>query len=705
MRLTDFIRSSLEEILQAWEKNAAAILPDRNYTRDELRDHVRHMLMGITADMERPLTELEQNERSQGFGPRPESETSAQIHGAERQDLGADIVQVATEFRALRTTIIQLWQKGGRTELETADVDDIVRFYEAIDQALVESVDRYAHEKEKQGRLFETMLASLPDPCCVLGLDGRFLYANRTMADLCGLTRTELVGRKFEEFKLHTSYNGLDPLQQVISSKKEVRGDIEIGAHAERARHFEYVYSPVLDAHDNVEAVSGIAHDVTERKQSEATIWHHANYDHLTDVPNRRLFIDRLNQHASHSVRTGEPFAVLFIDLDRFKEVNDQLGHDAGDRLLQIVARRIESHIRQSDTVARLGGDEFTVLLLNAGSREDVEQIASSILRDLAKPFYLNNDGVTISGSIGITLLPNDAQTVKQLMNNADQAMYLAKSAGRNQLCFFEDVMAHAVTARQELVGYLRAAPEKGELCLHYQPIVDLKTGRIAKAEALLRWHHPVRGLLAPGEFLELAEEAGLMETLENWVFSEVAADVQHWGMLSQEPFQVTINTSPLQFMHNDHIKPWEPHLGAFAESSTSIAVELSESVFLQDSAHLDERFSTLHKAGIQLALDDFGTGYSSLAYLKRFDINYLKIDPSFVRDDGTNPSNKAIAETIVVMAHKLGLQVVAEGVETEAQRDWLKEAGCDYAQGFLFSHPMPAVSMELLLKSGRAFH
>lgn len=708
MRLTEFIRSHLERIIQAWERDAAAILPDRDYSRNELRDHSRHVLIGITTDMERSQTRLEKHQRSRGHGPtlssENSSETSAEIHGAERQDLGADIVQVATEFRALRTTVIQLWQDiEGRIAISD-NFDEVIRFYEATDKALSESVERYAYEKERQGRLFQTMMSSLPDPCCVLDLDGRFLYANQPKADLCGMSRTEMIGLKFDDCGLPAHYGSREQLERVIADKKEVRGEVQIGP-SERPLHLEYVYAPVLDARDNVEAISSIAHDITARKHSEARIWHHANYDHLTDIPNRRLFLDRLEQHATHSERSGESFAVLFIDLDHFKEVNDQQGHDTGDLLLQSAARRIERHIRQSDTVARLGGDEFTVLLLDVGRSEAIEQVASNIIRELAKPFHLDRGVVNISASIGITLFPNDARTIKQLLNNADQAMYLAKNAGRNQLCFYQDIMAHAATARQELIGDLRAATHNGELRLHYQPIIDLDTGRIVKAEALLRWDHPSRGLLSPGDFLGLAEEAGLMETLEEWVFSEVAASVHHWGLLSQGPFQVTVNTSPMQFMHNDHVKPWEPHLSLFSESSTDIAVELTENVFLQDSGNLDERFSTLHRAGIQLALDDFGTGYSSLAYLKRFDINYLKIDQSFIRDDGKDVSNKAIAETIIVMAHKLGLQVVAEGVETVEQRNWLKEAGCDFAQGFLFAHPVPAVSMELLLKSGRAFH
>ncbi|MDX1551889.1 MAG: bifunctional diguanylate cyclase/phosphodiesterase, partial [Marinobacter sp.] len=400
-----------------------------------------------------------------------------------------------------------------------------------------------------------------------------------------------------------------------------------------------------------------------------------------------------------------DPFALLFIDLDHFKGINDRLGHDAGDQLLKMIAQRVNSCVRQSDTVARIGGDEFTVLLLDTGDRELIHGIASNILSELEKPFKLGENEASISGSIGITLFPEDAGTAQQLLSDADQAMYVAKHSGRNRLCYFTDVMKSDRTGRRQMINDLREAPLGDQLRLFYQPIIDLASGRIVKAEALLRWQHPQQGLKLPIEFLDLAEESGLMSSLEHWVFSEAATQSVKWSDLVDDSFQLTINSSPLQFTQNIHSKPWEAHLGTFQRSNAGIAIELTENVFLSDSEQLARSFSELKEAGVQLALDDFGTGYSSLAYLKRCDVNYLKIDQSFVRENEVGSNSHTIAETIIMMAHKLGLQVVAEGVETSEQRDWLKEAGCDFAQGFFFSKPMPAAEFEQLLRTGPILH
>jgi EAL domain-containing protein (putative c-di-GMP-specific phosphodiesterase class I) len=288
-------------------------------------------------------------------------------------------------------------------------------------------------------------------------------------------------------------------------------------------------------------------------------------------------------------------------------------------------------------------------------------------------------------------------------IDNADQAMYTAKQSGRNQIFVFTDLMEQSRSERRKLISELRKADRSNDFRLYFQPIIDLSNGRIAKAEALLRWQHPEKGLLLPDLFLPLAEETGLTPAIERWVFQEAASCAERLGNLSNPALDLSINASPAQLMHNDHAKPWEPHLQTFAQSNLGITVELTENVFLHDTEHLFEQLSKLKKAGIRLALDDFGTGYSSLAYLKRFDIDLLKIDQSFVRDD-PNSTNQTIAETIILMAHKLGIEVVAEGVETEQQRDWLRAAGCDYAQGFFFSEPLPFEAFSQLVKGGRVF-
>lgn len=702
MRLPQFIRAHLEDILRIWEREAKDILPVRRLSREALRDHVEEILLGIAVELER---------KQKGADPfcaqdpqHPDCEDSARIHGSERHDLGADIVHVAAEFRVLRRTISELWIRHTGSQAQDR-ASDLISLDNEIDIALAQSIENYALTKQKQGRLFETMLSSLPDPCFILNLEGNFLYANKAMAKLCKTPAEDIVGRSFAEMPLPSYYNGEEKLQRVIRSREQFESEVEIEGPGDDSLYFECVYAPVIDDRGEVEAVSGIAHDVTHRKEAEARIWRHANYDLLTGLPNRRLFIDRLSQHAAHSDRTGDPFALLFIDLDHFKDVNDRLGHDAGDTLLKMIAQRVNSCVRQSDTVARIGGDEFTVLLLDTGDRELIESIADHILTELKRPFQLGDEEASISGSIGITLFPEDAGTAQQLLSDADEAMYAAKHAGRNRLCYFTDVMKRDRTGRRKMINDLREAPLSDQLRLYYQPIVDLASGRIVKAEALLRWQHPEQGLKLPIEFLDLAEESGLMSALEHWVFSEAASQSLDWSELADDSFQLTINSSPLQFTQNIQAKPWEAHLDAFQRSNTGIAIELTENIFLSDSDELAKNFSELKEAGVQLALDDFGTGYSSLAYLKRFDVNYLKIDQSFVRDNEPGSNSHAIAETIIMMAHKLGLEVVAEGVETAEQRDWLRAAGCDFAQGFYFSKPMPAVEFEQLLRNGPVLH
>lgn len=697
MELSEFIRNEMEDILTIWEHDAKETLPCHDISREEVRDHVEQILQGIAAQLERPGKG--RDEPSVFNAKHPDSQAYASIHGQERYELGVQINHIAKEFQALRMTILELWSHSDNKE--TINYDRLIRFNYELDRVLEKSVERYVQEKQKQNRLFETMLSSLPDPCYILSLEGKFHYANKAMADLCGVSIDEIKGQPFSAMPLPARYNGREQLEKILQDKQQHWGEVEIETASGETRSFETIHTPVTDEQGELEAISGIAHDITFRKDSEAEIWRHANYDPVTEVPNRRLFRDRLAQHAAHSDRTGDPFALLFIDLDKFKDINDRLGHDAGDKLLRIAAERIDSCIRHSDTVARIGGDEFTVLLLDAGNRDLIEGIAEKILKELKRPFKLNQDEVGISGSIGITLFPVDAASDHQLLNNADEAMYLAKQSGRNQICFFNDLMRQNRSVRQELIEQLRVAKENHQLRLYFQPVIDLSNGRIAKAEALVRWQHPDKGLLMPEDFLELAEQTGLMSSLENWVFAEAATNLQRWSDQGLTLAELTINASPIQFMHDGDTKPWEPHLEQFSRLGTSVAIELTENIFLKESEYLTERLTELKTAGIKLILDDFGTGYSSLAYLTRFDVNYLKIDQTFVREGGSGSSNRAIAETIVFMAHKLGLKVVAEGVETREQQEWLKDIGCDFAQGFLFSKPLSADAFGQALKSG----
>ncbi|HEY3325725.1 MAG TPA: EAL domain-containing protein [Novimethylophilus sp.] len=440
--------------------------------------------------------------------------------------------------------------------------------------------------------------------------------------------------------------------------------------------------------------------DITQKKESEALIWHQANFDQLTGLPNRRMFHDRLEQEMKKAHRAGLPMALLFLDLDRFKEVNDTLGHDMGDLLLKEAALRLSSCVRESDTVARLGGDEFTVLLGELEDASSVERVSQCILHKLAEPFQLGLDTAYVSASIGITLYPEDAGEVEALLKNADQAMYAAKHHGRNRFNYFTPAMQEAAQARMRLATDLRSALAESQFRIYYQPIVELATGVIHKAEALIRWQHPKLGLIGPAEFITIAEETGMILDIGDWVFHEAVDQVERWRASHHVGFQISVNKSPVQFHdENKSHADWFDHLQKLGLPGQSIVVEITEGLLLDASSVVTDKLLAFRDAGIQVSLDDFGTGYSSLSYLKKFDIDYLKIDQSFVRNLEPHSDDMALCEAIIVMAHKLGIQVIAEGIETVKQRALLTAAKCDYGQGYLFSRPLPADEFEKLLK------
>ena len=457
---------------------------------------------------------------------------------------------------------------------------------------------------------------------------------------------------------------------------------------------------PVLTKRGRVEAIVGTARNVTERKALEEINWHKANYDLLTGLPNRRLFGDRLAQAVKHAERSNAPFALLFIDLDRFKEVNDTLGHEVGDLLLQHVANRLGSCVREADTVARLGGDEFTVILQDLLEAGHVEIVAAKILKELATPFQINNDTLHLSGSIGITLCPQDARSAEQLIKHADQAMYVAKNEGRNRFHFFSSTPEQSVGPGHQLINDLRVALPLQQLVVYYQPILDIATGRIIKAEALLRWNHPERGLVLPEQFIGPAEEAGLMNEIGHWVFTEAALHSRLWSALLGKPFPISVNLTLKQFRDHAQTNNWGAYIKSLGLASHSISVDIKEGVLLNDRADVSDRIGALHDAGIEVAVDDFGTGNLSIAELKKFDIDTIKIDLPLVHGMTGQASSQTVSQAIIAMAHKLGVKVIAEGVETIDQRDSLQAAGCDYAQGYLFAAPVRAEEFEKLLQS-----
>lgn len=445
--------------------------------------------------------------------------------------------------------------------------------------------------------------------------------------------------------------------------------------------------------------MTGTHTDITERRIAETLIWSQAHLDALTSLPNRRMLRDRLEQEIKKSRRDAQQLALLFIDLDHFKEVNDTLGHNSGDLLLVEAARRIRACVRASDTVARMGGDEFTIILTDVLDVSSIEPILQKLLQTLAQVFQLGDEQVFVSASIGITIYPLDATEIEDLFKHADQALYVAKGAGRNRFSFFTPALQEAAQTRSRLANDLRTGLIEQQFRVVYQPIVELASGAVHKAEALLRWQHPTRGAVSPGAFIPIAESSGLIVEIGQWVFQQAACQVRQWRATLNAGFQISINKSPVQFHHGGtgHLS-WIAQLHALGLPGESIVAEITEGLLLDTSASVSELLLGMREAGIRVSLDDFGTGYSSLSYLQKFDIDFIKIDQSFVRHLGTQATDLALCKAIIVMAHELGIKVIAEGVETEQQRDLLVAAGCDYAQGYLFARPMPALDFEAFM-------
>ncbi|MFT4243099.1 MAG: EAL domain-containing protein [Acidovorax sp.] len=461
---------------------------------------------------------------------------------------------------------------------------------------------------------------------------------------------------------------------------------------------------PVFDAKGQLRGYRGVGRDITERKAVESQIEQLAFYDMLTGLPNRRLLVDRLQRAMAASARSGAQGALLFIDLDNFKDLNDTLGHDTGDQLLLQVAQRLKGCVRDADTVARFGGDEFVVLIEGLHSdapraSTEAAQVARHITAALGKPYALGGASHHSTPSIGIALFGQQACSVDELLKHADLAMYQAKAAGRNTQRFFDPDMQAAVSSRSALEADLRRGLQEKEFVLYYQPVVDAK-GRLLGAEALVRWNHPRRGLVSPAEFIPLAEQTGLILPLGQWVLEAACAQLVAWSRSAlTRQFFLSVNVSVRQFRQPEFV---ERTLSALHDSGANperLKLELTESLLLADVEDVIARMERLRRHGLGFSLDDFGTGYSSLSYLKRLPLDQLKIDQGFVRDLQTDPNDAAIVRTILALAHSLDLAVVAEGVETTGQLEFLQRHGCQAFQGYLFGRPMPAEVLERALR------
>jgi len=458
-----------------------------------------------------------------------------------------------------------------------------------------------------------------------------------------------------------------------------------------------FLHKPEITEED-IQQVRNIADRIAVALSSverDKKLYQQSHFDSLTNLPNRQLIGIRLEQEIKHCLREDSSLAILFLDLDHFKRVNDTLGHAIGDTLLKDVARRLQKCTRETDTVARLGGDEFTILLTGSLDSRDISEIAENIIRTLEKPFTINTHEIFISTSIGISVFPNDGITCNELFKNADTAMYRVKELGRGKHMFFEDKMNIEEMERASLERDMRHALDRDEFVLHYQPLMDIKTGSIIGTEALIRWHHPVRGLIPSSTFISLAEETGIIERIGEWVLRTACCQLKQWTEDNINIDRMAVNVSSRQFIQHDFEKRVSAILEETGVAPHKLELEITETLLMDDRIHSIKILETLNKKNIHLSIDDFGTGFSSLSYLKRFPVNTLKIDRSFMSDVPNDDDAKTIVKSIITLAHTLNLSVIAEGIESAEQLAILYENNCDYAQGYYFSEPLTANDFE----------
>ncbi|KAF0164528.1 MAG: signal transduction protein [Rhodocyclaceae bacterium] len=587
-------------------------------------------------------------------------------------------------------------------------------------QQHIETQQRSLRENEDQLRLAASVFEGTSEAVLISSPDNRIVSVNRAFCKMTGYGESELIGAnpRLLQSGQHDRFF-YEEMWSQLNATGQWQGEIWNRRKNGETYPERLTVSALYDANGKVLRYVAIAADITRQKQAEAVIWQQANYDLLTNLPNRRLLQERIREALEKARDGGLSVAVLHVDLDHFNEVNERLGHSCGDRMLIETGKRISSCVRtDADTVAHLGGDEFVVVLSTlADSASQAEQVAAKILQVVAEPFFIDNGTVFISASIGITRYPGDAESLAGLLINANQAKQVAKNEGRNRYCRFTASMRETAQTRLQLGSDMRGALAANQFEVYYQPIVDLATGCIVKAEALLRWHHPERGMVSPVEFIPVAEETGLISEIGDWVFREAAQMAKHWcnhcqfsvngvcaaiGAIETGtqacPYQITVNKSPRQFFTGRTDQTWIAYLRENNIYPRCMTIEITEGLLLDRHPEIMEKLNAFRGAGIQVALDDFGTGYSAMSYLKKFDIDYLKIDRSFVRDIVTDPSDRAIVEAVIAMAHKLGMKVVAEGVESADQRDLLAEAGCDYGQGYFLAKPIPAAEFAALV-------
>jgi diguanylate cyclase (GGDEF)-like protein/PAS domain S-box-containing protein len=576
----------------------------------------------------------------------------------------------------------------------------------ALQQRRLAAANRHiANQLENSEKMYRYLVDSSPDIIYTLNHEGRFTFVNDRAYQLLGFTRDELIG---QHYSILVHEEDLERARYVFNERRvdeRASRNVELRLKCHSGNSQDRTFNNTLmtislnsiGMHVPDHEVKkleffgtyGVARDITDRKRAEEVISYQAYHDILTDLPNRILFKDRLGLAVIQAKRKLTELAVMFIDLDRFKLVNDTLGHVKGDELLQQVALRLKECLRKGDTLARQGGDEFTIVLPELRDRDDARLIADKFLECLHQPFDLDGHQVHISASIGIAIYPGDGESIDELLRHADIAMYQVKALGKNGHSFYHNSMLDVSHQKIALEQSLRRALEQDELEMYYQPQIDAVTGRIVGAEALMRWNHPVRGLLSAGEFLPFAEDNGLMLPISDWMIGALCRDMLQWNLAGGQAIRLSLNLSPQYLDRGDFFEKMRGALARHAISPSQIEVEITENICIRNPQYAIEQLNKLCQLGVSVAIDDFGTGYSSLSYLHRFPIHTIKIDQSFVKEIHDEHGHYPVILAIISIARGLGLNLIAEGVETEVQARYLKANGCLTMQGYLYHRPI----------------
>jgi diguanylate cyclase (GGDEF)-like protein/PAS domain S-box-containing protein len=581
--------------------------------------------------------------------------------------------------------------------------------------SFVRAVRNMAERKTAEEMLFtekeraQVTLDSIGDAVLSTDLQGKVTYLNVVAEKITGWSREEAIGKDIDEVFViidgSTREPCANPLRTAIAKNRTVGLTPNcILIRRDKAEFaIEDSAAPIHDQHGLATGAVIVFHDVSVARALGAEMSHLAQHDILTNLPNRTLLQDRLTQAIAIASRNDSRIAVLFLDLDGFKHINDSLGHAIGDRLLQSVAKRLLAAVRTSDTVSRLGGDEFVILLSEVAHAGDAGVKAGKILSALSAPFEIEQNTLRVTASIGVSTYPEDGQSAELLMRNADLAMYQAKEKGRSNYQFFEKGMNVRAVERQSIEGDLRCALEQDEFVVHYQPKIHLKTGAITGVEALVRWQHPKRGLVGPLQFISIAEDCGLMLPIGKWVLRESCRQAKAWQDAGLPPIEMAVNVSSVEFRNDEFLESICTILKETGLAPSCLELELTESVLMQHAEFSVPVLQKLKAMGVRLAIDDFGTGYSSLSYLRQFPIDTLKVDQSFIHEINAETDEATIISAVINMGCRMKHRVIAEGVETAEQLAFLRAHGCDEGQGYYFARPMPALETAKLLELGMA--